>query len=310
VNEEDKGSLQENFHKCFVEGRPFKSEFRFANTNGEARWGLSEGYPFYDFNDSFVGYAGSITDITEMKKLEQRKDDFIKMASHELKTPITSINGYVQLLLNIYNEADEQRLNLSKSTVKSSLNTIAKQVVKLTRLITELLDLSKIESGKLELHKTPFYLKDLVEETVQDVRQTASKHAILVHSEFDQKVWADKDRIGQVILNLLTNAIKYSPDSDNIEVYVEGNKNCAMVKVKDYGIGIDKKDHNRIFERFYRVEGKKELTFPGFGIGLFIANEIIQRHDGNISVQSEKGKGSVFTITLPIEINKAQQYQR
>jgi PAS domain S-box-containing protein len=300
VLEEDRESTLKNFRECFEQRKDFKAEFRFLKTNGELRWAVTEGYPYYDFNNAFAGYAGSVTDITEIKRLEQRKDDFIKMASHELKTPITSINGYVQLLLNIYNEADEQRLRLSSSTVKSSLSTIAKQVVKLTRLISELLDLSKIESGKLELHKTEFDLADLVEETVRDVRQTTSKHAILVHNDFEGKVLADKDRIAQVLLNLLTNAIKYSPDSDSIEVYIENNNSSATVKVKDGGIGIDKKDQLRIFERFYRVEGKKEQTFPGFGIGLFIANEIVHRHDGSISVESEIGKGSVFTISLPL----------
>jgi signal transduction histidine kinase len=207
-------------------------------------------------------------------------------------------------LLNIYNEADEQRLRSSKSTIKSSLHTIAKQVVKLTRLISELLDLSKIESGKLELQKTYFNLAELVEEIVQDARQTASKHAILVHNDFEGKIFADRDRVAQVLLNLLTNAIKYSPESDSIEVYVENNNDLATVKVKDFGIGIDKKDHDKIFERFYRVEGKKEQTFPGFGIGLFIANEIIQRHRGKITVESERSKGSTFTIMIPMDTRR------
>ena len=303
VLDEDKESTMAKFRQCFKHRKYFNAEFRFMRTDGEIRWGLTEGYPFYDFKETFSGYAGSVTDITEIKKLEQRKDDFIKMASHELKTPITSINGYVQLLLNIYNEADEQRLNISKPTVKSSLNTIAKQVVKLTRLISELLDLSKIESGKLELHKTEFDLGDMVEETVQDVRHTASKHAILVHNDFEGKLFADKDRIAQVLLNLLTNAIKYSPTTDIVEVFVEGDQKFAIIKVKDYGIGIDKKDHLKIFERFYRVEGRSEQTFPGFGIGLFIASEIIHRHNGTILVESEKGKGSLFTVTLPLTKN-------
>jgi len=297
---EDKETVAKKFGKCFKQKRYFNAEFRFQRIDGEIRWGLTEGYPFYDFSGKFSGYAGSITDITEIKKLEQRKDDFIKMASHELKTPITSINGYVQLLLNIYNESDDQRLHLSKTTVKSSLTTIAKQITKLTRLVSELLDLSKIESGKLELHQTEFDLADMVEETVQDVRHTTSKHAIILHNDFEGKVFADKDRIAQVLLNLLTNAIKYSPNSDHVEVVVEGDREIATIKVRDHGIGIDKKDQAKIFERFYRVEGKSEQTFPGFGIGLFIASEIIHRHSGSITVESEKGKGSVFTVTLPL----------
>jgi signal transduction histidine kinase len=102
------------------------------------------------------------------------------------------------------------------------------------------------------------------------------------------------------LLNLLTNAIKYSPNSDHVEVIVEGDRKMATIKVRDHGIGIDKKDQAKIFERFYRVEGKSEQTFPGFGIGLFIASEIIHRHSGTITVQSEKGKGSVFIVTLPL----------
>jgi len=231
--------------------------------------------------------------------LEQRKDDFIKMASHELKTPITSINGYVQLLMNIYNEVDDKKLQLSKLTVKSSLNTISKQVTKLTRLISELLDLSRIETGKLELNKTEFDLGDLVEEIVGDVRLTTSKHAIVVNNDFSGKIYGDKDRIAQVLMNLLTNAIKYSPDASQVDVNVDMENKNAVVQVKDHGIGIDKKFHKKIFERFYRVEGKSEQTYPGFGIGLFIASEIVQRHHGTISVESEKGKGSVFTVTLP-----------
>jgi len=304
VSNEDRVSMINEFRECFQQRKNFKREFRFTRHDGEIRWGLTEGYPFHDLDGEFSGFAGSITDITELKKLEQRKDDFIKMASHELKTPITSINGYVQLMLNIFNEADEQRLRLSKQTIKSSLNTISKQVVKLTRLISELLDLSRIESGRLELHKTAFDLGALVEETVQDMRQTASKHAIILHNDFEGKIFADKDRIAQVLLNLLTNAIKYSPDSDSIEVFVDNNKSLAIIKVKDHGIGVDNKDHIRIFERFYRAEGRSEQTFPGFGIGLFIASEIVHRHNGSISVQSEKGKGSIFTVSIPVNSEK------
>jgi len=130
---------------------------------------------------------------------------------------------------------------------------------------------------------------------------------IILIRKREGKIQADKDRIAQVLLNLLTNAIKYSPDSDGIEVFVENNKESATITVKDYGIGIDSKDHIRIFERFYRAEGKSEQTFPGFGIGLFIASEIVQRHNGSISVQSEKGKGSVFTVSIPIKSEPNQE---
>jgi PAS domain S-box-containing protein len=301
VMEEDKVDAPSKFWECLLKREKYSAEFRIIRADGKLRWCLTEGSPYYNIEGKFAGYAGSVTDITDMKKLEERKDDFIKMASHELKTPITSIKGYVQLLLNIYNEANEEKFQASRQTVKSSLNTISKQVSKLTRLISELLDLSRIESGKLELNKTVFDISDLVEETVQDVRQTTSQHAIIVHNDFKGNIYADKDRICQVLLNLLTNAIKYSPDSDRVEVYVEGDKKMVTIKVKDHGIGIDKKDHDKIFERFYRVEGRSEQTYPGFGIGLFIACEIVQRHGGTVFVDSKKDKGAIFTVTLPLD---------
>jgi len=143
-----------------------------------------------------------------------------------------------------------------------------------------------------------------VEETVRDVRLTTSKHAIVVNNEFTGKIYGDKDRIAQVLMNLLTNAIKYSPDASQVDVTIDIENKKAVVQVKDHGIGIDKRFHQKIFERFYRVEGKSEQTYPGFGIGLFIASEIVHRHHGTITVESEKGKGSVFTVSLPITQNK------
>jgi len=313
IHDEDKEKISSRFVECFEARKTFSAEFRLLSPQGNLRWCLTEGKPYFDINGFFAGYAGSVADITDLKKLEQRKDDFIKMASHELKTPITSINGYVQLLLNIYRESEGEALQLSRNTVKSSLTTIAKQVAKLTRLISELLDLSKIESGKLELHCTRFDLTEFVEEIVQDIRHTTSSHAIIVESHFDGKIFGDKDRIGQVLMNLLNNAIKYSPDADSVEVYVNGDNKMASIKVKDHGIGIDKKDFKNIFERFYRVEGKTEQTYPGFGIGLFIASEVVQRHNGSIEVSSEKAnadaldgreKGSIFTVNLPLDFHQ------
>jgi PAS domain S-box-containing protein len=299
--EEDKISAPAKFFEAMEKREKYTTEFRIIRQDGQVRWCLTEGSPFYNINGEFSGYAGSVTDITDIKKLEERKDDFIRMASHELKTPITSINGYVQLLLNIYEEQNELKIQSAKATVRSSLHTIAKQVAKLTRLISELLDLSRIESGKLDLHKTEFRLGDMVEEIGQEIRHTTSRHAIIIHNNFDGSIYADKDRLSQVLVNLFTNAIKYSPNADNIQVYVDGNDRNVSVKVRDYGIGIDKENHDKIFERFFRVQGKSEQTFPGFGIGLFIASEIIKRHNGAIFVDSKKDHGSLFTITLPLQ---------
>ena len=246
-------------------------------------------------------------ELRKLNEADKLKSDFIKMASHELKTPVTSIKGYTQLILSALKE-DESKI--SPLLIRSSLISVDKQVTRLTRLMSELLDLSKIETGMLVLSKEIFNLNELVIETVQDIIYTNSKHNINVFHDFECHVDGDKDRIGQVLINFLTNAIKYSPNSDKVEVWVrQSEKDRVSVSVKDFGIGIEEKDHEKIFERFYRVGGKEEQTFPGFGIGLFIAKEIIQRHDGIIGLVSQKGKGSIFTFTLPTSANKTNKHE-
>ena len=246
-------------------------------------------------------------ELRKLNEADKLKSDFIKMASHELKTPVTSIKGYTQLILSALKE-DESKI--SPLLIRSSLISVDKQVTRLTRLMSELLDLSKIETGMLVLSKEIFNLNELVIETVQDIIYTNSKHNINVFHDFECHVDGDKDRIGQVLINFLTNAIKYSPNSDKVEVWVrQSEKDRVSVSVKDFGIGIEEKDHEKIFERFYRVGGKEEQTFPGFGIGLFIAKEIIQRHDGIIGLVSQKGKGSIFTFKLPTTVNKTNKHE-
>jgi PAS domain S-box-containing protein len=243
----------------------------------------------------------NIRQIEELRKLsesDEQKNNFIAMASHELKTPITSIQGYVQLLSAVYK--DENKV-VSPLLMRSSLISIEKQVKRLTRLISELLDLSKIEAGKLTLNKEQFNLNALLIDMIQDILYTDPKHVINVFHDLECDVYADKDRIGQVIINLLTNAIKYSPGSEKIDVWIKkaGHNHVAVV-VKDYGIGIDEHERDKIFDRFYRVKGKEAETYPGFGIGLFIAKDIIQKHGGEITLKSEINRGTEFTFTLPV----------
>ena len=246
----------------------------------------------------------NIRQMEELRKLSEsdvQKNNFIAMASHELKTPITSIKGYVQLLLNAFEKDKETERPLPPLLVRSSLISVDKQITRLTRLISELLDLTKIETGTLELKKEKFSLNQLAIETVEDILYTNTRHQINLYHDFQSYVFADKDRIGQVMINFLTNAIKYSPDSNKIDVSIHRTINGRVAfTVKDYGIGIDKEEQEKIFERFYRAKGKEEQTYPGFGIGLFIAKEFVEKHDGQVSVESYKGSGSMFTFTLPI----------
>jgi len=246
----------------------------------------------------------NIRQMEELRKLSEsdvQKNNFIAMASHELKTPITSIKGYVQLLLNAFDREKGKEKQLPPLLVRSSLISVDKQITRLTRLISELLDLTKIETGTLELKKERFSLNQLAIETVEDILYTNTRHQINLYHDFQSYVFADKDRIGQVMINFLTNAIKYSPDSNKIDVSIHRTTNDRVAfTVKDYGIGIDNEEQEKIFERFYRAKGKEEQTYPGFGIGLFIAKEFVEKHGGQVSVESYKGNGSMFTFTLPI----------
>lgn len=219
------------------------------------------------------------------------------MVSHELKTPVTSIKGYVQLLLSLIKEGSSP--DISKLPVRPSLERIDHQIQRLTRLIAEMLDISRIEENKLKLQKTRFNINTLVDETVQDIRYTSTNHLIRVQHESKCTINADRDRIGQVLINIITNAIKYSPEKKEIEVVVtKETEDTVSVVVRDEGIGIDPQKHRSIFKRFFRAGGKSEETYSGFGIGLFLAKEIIQRHGGSIEVNSELGMGAEFKFTL------------
>ena len=226
------------------------------------------------------------------------------MASHELKTPITSIKGYVQLLLNALEKEKENQKPLPPLLVRSSLISVDKQIKRLTRLISELLDISKIETGTLELKKEKFSFNELAIETIEDILYTNTRHQINLYHDFQCQIYGDKDRIGQVIINFLTNAIKYSPDGDKIDVTIhKSSKEEVSFSVRDYGIGIEKGEQKKIFERFYRAKGKEAQSYPGFGIGLFIANDIIQKHNGSLVVESVRDGGSTFTFSLPIAVD-------
>jgi signal transduction histidine kinase len=180
------------------------------------------------------------------------------------------------------------------------LDVVNKQINILTNLTSELLELSKIQSGNLNLNKESFELNQLVTEIIDQIHHIDTRINISFTEAKESLVYADRQRIGQVLTNFFTNAIKYSPDSNEIIVkgYTEDNR--VVISVKDFGIGISRKDQRKIFERFYRVEGKNEKTFPGIGIGLSIASEIIQRHNGKIWVDSVRGAGSVFYFSIPV----------
>ena len=235
----------------------------------------------------------AIEDITERKQLEQQKDEFVSIASHELKTPITSVKAYTQILGQRFRKAEDMK----------SVELVEKmdaQLDKLTNLIGDLLDITKIEAGRIQFHESYFDFNELIEETVVELQRTTSKHRITKKLQPGVTVYGDRDRLGQVLTNFITNAIKYSPQADKIIVKTDVDKNNVTLSVQDFGVGLSQKDQAKVFERFYRVGGSDQATYPGLGLGLYIASEIIKRHKGRIWVESKKANGSTFYFSLPM----------
>jgi len=220
------------------------------------------------------------------------RDDFISAASHELKTPVTSLKIYTELLLRQSRQRGDEQTS-------SHLQKMNGQIERLAVLISDLLDVSKIEAGKLELRREMVELRPVVDEVIEAVQTTTTKHHIEINGHVGRAVIGDRERLSQVVTNLLTNAVKYSPHADRIVVRIAETGAGATIEVEDYGIGIDEEHLDQIFDRFYRVTSADEKTFPGLGMGLFISQEIVRRHGGTMEVTSTKGRGSVFRFTVP-----------
>jgi two-component system phosphate regulon sensor histidine kinase PhoR len=260
---------------------------------GTTFWSLLKSQPIYDALGNVQFVVNVVTDITERKELEQRKDEFISMASHELKTPITSVMGFTQILQKRFRkQGDDQSLHF--------LDRMNTQLTKLTDLINSLLDISKMQAGELTYQNEPFDLDGLVRETIEIVQAATYTHRILLVESVKVSVFGDQDRLAQVLTNLLTNAIKYSPGADKVIVCVTIDGDNAVVSVQDFGIGIAREHQQRIFDRFYQAADPERRTFSGLGIGLYISHEIIKRHAGRIWVESKKGQGSVFRFSIPL----------
>ncbi|QIH34018.1 PAS domain-containing sensor histidine kinase [Sphingobacterium sp. DR205] len=234
-------------------------------------------------------------DITEKKEQDQRKDDFLSIASHELKTPLTTIKGLVQIL---------QRMSPDHSNDKfvSTLDKMSAYVDRLNLLITKLLDTSKIQSGHIELHMEPFDIDQTIREAIDNITLAVPGYEIQLSGATGAIVHGDELQIIQVVNNLLSNAIKYSPDSNKVEVRMHKVANFVKISIRDYGMGINYQDRLKIFERFFRASHIQK-KFPGLGIGLYVSHEIIANHNGTLWVESEPGEGSTFNFTLPITNN-------
>jgi signal transduction histidine kinase len=250
----------------------------------------------YDNKDSDIILL-SIQDITQRRLIERQKDDFVGYVTHELKTPITSLSAFVQLLQGYHEKTGDKKSQFL-------LAKVAGQLERLTKLLSSFTHVYKAQTGMLELHREPLDVYELARETVEMFQYTTATHMISLDGAITRPISADKERIRQVIINLLINAIKYSPNADAIVVKLQETSKEIIVSVQDFGPGIPKEAQTRIFERFFRVQrGSQDYSVKGLGLGLYIALEIVKAHKGKLWVESTEGKGSTFLFSLPIKTN-------
>lgn len=286
-------TLQARIQQVIDTQKQIVDETPYTSPEGKAGYYEYIFSPVFDADGQVVTVAGSTRDITERVLQERAKDDFLGIVSHELKTPVTSIKAYVQALQKRL--AKEGNISAASHLAKADV-----RINKLTSLIGDLLDVTKINSGKLQFHECAFAFDDEVAEAIEEVQRTTEHHRILREGRTNQVIYGDRDRIGQAIVNLLTNAAKYSPQADTIVVTSTTDGASVTLCVKDFGFGIAEEQLPHVFEQFYRAPEEQYSTVPGLGLGLYIASEIIQRHGGSIKVESVKGQGSTFCFSLPV----------
>ena len=256
-------------------------------------WSVLKASPIVDKHGQVHLVVNIFSDVTSRMKLEQRKDEFMSMASHELKTPITSLKGYTQLL----------KMRLEKQSLPESLamlDRMDKQLTRLTHLVIDFMDVSKIQAGQLAYVKEPIDIDALLHDIADTMQHISATHTITIHGAAHTPIVGDSDRLGQVFTNLLSNAIKYSPQATNVDISIVATLDTVTVSIRDYGIGIPPEQQQKIFERFYRVSDVHDKTFSGSGLGLYICSEIVKRHGGRLWVESARGEGSTFFVALPI----------
>ncbi|SFH34592.1 PAS domain S-box protein [Pedobacter insulae] len=248
--------------------------------------------PVKNKEGQIIGISKIMRDITYKKQEEQRKNDFVAVVSHELKTPLTTIHSYIQLLLA------KSKKEANDFNIKA-LTRAEVQTKKMSLMINDFLSVARLEEGEMSIHKKIFEFQALANESIQDVQFLSSKH----HIEFVncESIWlnGDRDKLGQVLNNLLTNAIKYAPNGGNVTLACKKQAENVIISVRDEGIGINLEDQKHLFERFYRANNEKLKTVSGFGIGLYLVSEILRRHDSKIEVVSNEDIGSTFYFSLP-----------
>lgn len=267
----------------------------------EQRILVRNGGPIRSSSGDLVGQVEIYTDVTAQRRAEQVKDEFLSIAAHELKTPITSLKGYAQLLQRA---ALRNQVGLNHEQLAERLSAMLRQIDRLTTLVNDLLEVSRIQTGRLELRPEVIEMGEVVEHVIDRFRADpalSANHEIEVR-EVKRALtgYWDSGRLDQVLTNLLGNAVKYSPGGGVILVRLGRSGDMAKVSVSDQGIGIPKSDVEKLFQPFARAANANVRNFTGIGLGLFISRDIIERMGGQIWVDSQEGKGSTFHFTLPL----------
>jgi signal transduction histidine kinase len=296
IAEEDRGKVIAAIQKATKNGSDgnYNVIYTIVNPKYKARRIVeATGRAMFDAEGNAYRFSGILQDVTEEYQLQLRKDEFISVASHELKTPITSLNASMQILQKLVKtEGVSDKVSLFVNKANNNLN-------KLLRLLDDLLNVTKIQQGQLALNITRFNLVALVKDCCENIHLD-KEHEFIFKGDDELMVYADYRRIDQVMINLISNAVKYSPSNKTIEIAVSHTNNKATVSVRDFGIGINPEKLPHLFDRYYRVDALGH-QFSGLGLGLYISSEIINRHNGKIGVDSILGNGSNFWFTIPID---------
>ena len=278
-------------HKeALVTGKLFY-EARVIYADNSTHWIRVQGKVYYDPERKPVRILGTLLDITNFKRLEQQKDDFISIASHELKTPITSLRASLQLL-------EKKKTDPSSPLIPKLIDQSIKSVHKISTLIEDLLNVSRTKEAELKLNKSSFTISEMLESCCNHIR-VAGKYELVIEGDKNLKVYADEHAIDQVVVNLVNNAVKYAPESFEITLLIEQLENMVKISVKDAGPGIPPEKVPYLFDRYYQAQ-PSGFNNSGLGLGLYISAEIVRKHGGQIGVQSQLGEGSTFWFTLPL----------
>ncbi len=309
VHPEDRDRVQDSVYDAINDhAKNWSAEYRFLKSDGNYAYILDRGSILEDEFRTPYRLVGSIIDITSQKAIEiklikaqsateelmRKKDEFMSIASHELKTPVTSLKGSLQILQRIAMKLDP------KDQMVSFINKAERQTQKMTALLNDLLDVTKIQEGKLQLNYSTFDACQMVKESIDEVGLQNNSHHLIFEDERVLEITADRPRLEQVVNNFLTNAIKYSPKAKEVLITCRIDKEQFIAEVRDYGIGIPQNKKEFLFDRFYRVQ-ESSSHFSGLGLGLYISAEIVRRHNGSIGVKDNDSPGSTFWFRVPVK---------